>query len=419
VPEPTEESAVSAPTPDTLRQRRGIRALVTATGTSSVGDGAFIAAAPLAAAAITRDPAAVATVAAAEFLPWLVVAPFAGVYVDRWPRRTTMVIADITRAVAVAALAAFIVAGIGGVPAIAACAFLIMAGTVFHSAAREAITATMATGQQRHTINGWVQSATTAGKQLAGPPVGSALFILAPWAPFLLDAASFATSAALLTQLPPGHVADPDRRPVIEAIRAGARYVFGNRDLRTMVIIIALGNIASNLTLAIMVLYATDPTGLHIAPGAYGQLLVAMAAGGILGGWIAPHLIGRLGTWRTFIVGGIGEATGWLTLALTSNPYIAGAALAASFVAITVVTVVVISARQQLTPSNMLGRVISAFRMVGNGTAPLGAMAGGIVAATWGLRAPMIAAAIMLTVATAFAVRARLSERKGQHIGSG
>jgi MFS family permease len=417
MPEPMEESALSAPSPDVSRQRRGVRALVAATGVSSVGDGAFLAAAPLAAAAITRDPAAVATVAAAEFLPWILVAPFAGVYVDRWPRRATMIVADIARAVAVATLAALIVAGLGRVAAIAVCAFLIMAGTVFHSAAREAITATIATGHQRHTINGWVQSATTAGKQLSGPPLGSVLFVAAPWAPFLLDAASFTASAALLTQLPPGAVADPDRRHVLEAIRAGARYVFGNRDLRTMVAVIALGNIASNLTLAIMVLYATDPTGLNIAPGAYGLLLVAMAAGGILGGWIAPHLIDRLGTWRTFIVGGIGEAAGWLTLALTSNPYIAGAALAASFVAITVVTVVVIGARQQLTPTNMLGRVISAFRMIGNGTAPLGAMAGGVIAAAWGLRAPMIAAAITLTAATALAVHAQRRERKDQHPG--
>jgi hypothetical protein len=37
---------------------------------------------------------------------------------------------------------------------------------------------------------------------------------------------------------------------------------------------------------------------------------------------------------------------GWLALALTSNPYVAGGALAVSFVAITVVTVVVIGARQ-------------------------------------------------------------------------
>ncbi len=409
MPEPTEETAVSTSTPDTpTPQRRGLRALVAATGVSSVGDGAFIAAAPLAAAAITRDPAAVATVAAAEFLPWIVVAPFAGVYVDRWPRRVTMVIADAARALTVAVLAILIAVGAGSVTAIAVCAFLTMAGTVFHSAAREAITATMATGQDRHTVNGRVQSVTTAGKQLAGPPVGSALFVLAPWSPFLLDAASFAASAALLTQLPPGRVADADHGRVLQAIRAGARYVFGNRDLRTMVVIIALGNIASNLTLAIMVLYATDPTGLHIAPAAYGLLLVAMAAGGIIGGWVAPHLIARLGTWPTFILGGVGEAAGWLTLAVTSNPYIAGTAVAVCFIAITVVTVVVIGARQQLTPSHMLGRVVSAFRMVGNGTAPLGAMAGGVVAAAWGLRAPMVAAAAVLAVATAFAVRAHL-----------
>src|SRR6185369_5989441 len=75
--------------------RRGLRALLAASGVSAIGDGAFLAAAPLAAAAVTRDPAAVSIVAAAEYLPWLVVTPFAGVYVDRWPKRLVMIWADV------------------------------------------------------------------------------------------------------------------------------------------------------------------------------------------------------------------------------------------------------------------------------------------------------------------------------------
>jgi hypothetical protein len=60
----------------------------------------------------------------------------------------------------------------------------------------------------------------------------------------------------------------------------------------------------------------------------------------------------------------------------------------------------------------MLGGVVSAVRMVGNGTAPLGALAGGLLASIWGLRAPMIGAALVLAVATGLAVYAQFRARE-------
>ncbi|URN11528.1 hypothetical protein LUW77_04830 [Streptomyces radiopugnans] len=47
--------------------------LLLATGISVTGDGAFLAAAPLLAASLTRDPLAVSAVTAAFYLPWLIV----------------------------------------------------------------------------------------------------------------------------------------------------------------------------------------------------------------------------------------------------------------------------------------------------------------------------------------------------------
>src|SRR5947207_9029184 len=127
------EQAATGTTPT----RSGLWPLLAASGVSSLGDGMFVAAAPLAAAALTRDPAAVSLVAAAEYLPWLLVAPFAGVYLDRWPKRTTMIAADLLRAVAIAGLALLIAVGSASIPALAVCAFVIVSGTVFHTAASE------------------------------------------------------------------------------------------------------------------------------------------------------------------------------------------------------------------------------------------------------------------------------------------
>src|SRR5690349_20615291 len=87
---------------------RRVTPLLVATGISVTGDGAVLAAAPLLAAALTRDPVAVSTVTAAFYLPCLVFGLPAGALVDRWPRRRVMVCTDVIRFGVLAGLAALI-----------------------------------------------------------------------------------------------------------------------------------------------------------------------------------------------------------------------------------------------------------------------------------------------------------------------
>ncbi|NBH08275.1 MFS transporter [Amycolatopsis sp. SID8362] len=69
---------------------------------SGVGDGIRIGALPLLAAALTREPVAVAVVTLAGGLPWLVAGPFTGALTDRWPdRRRVLWLTDVVSAVAV------------------------------------------------------------------------------------------------------------------------------------------------------------------------------------------------------------------------------------------------------------------------------------------------------------------------------
>src|SRR2546430_14918132 len=57
---------------------------------SSTGDGAFVAAMPLLAVTISRDPRLGAVVTAAGYLPWMVLSLPAGALVDRYDRATLM-----------------------------------------------------------------------------------------------------------------------------------------------------------------------------------------------------------------------------------------------------------------------------------------------------------------------------------------
>jgi MFS family permease len=57
--------------------------------------------------------------------------------------------------------------------------------------------------------------------------------------------------------------------------------------------------------------------------------------------------------------------------------------------------VITVSLRQSLVPDELLGRVNSAYRLVGWGTMPFGALAGGLIADAFGLRAPFLVAGIV------------------------
>src|SRR5438034_10296628 len=99
------------PTMTTPSSSAGVARLWSAVGVSSLGDGAFLAALPLAAAAVTRQPTEVAAVTAGMYLPWFVVQPVAGALLERWPFRATMLVADFLRAMGVGGLAVIIALG--------------------------------------------------------------------------------------------------------------------------------------------------------------------------------------------------------------------------------------------------------------------------------------------------------------------
>lgn len=395
----TDDSSQS--TPNRPQAQRGLRAMLAASGISAAGDGAFLAAAPLAAAAVSRDPTGVALVMAAEYLPWVLVTPFAGVLVDRWPKRPTMIISDLLRGSAVALIAVLVALDMASIPVIAMCAAAMVSGMVFHSASAEAMVADLTDRdeQQLHQINGRLQAANTTGRQLLGPPAGSWSFTVAAWLPFAADALSFLLSAALLRAVPSRQAAPPTPTRMWPALREGAVYLARHQELRTLALLTGAANISVAMSMATFVLFATDPNGLGISTAAYGLLLAATAAGGIVGGLIASRIIGFMGNRVAILASFVVQAIGWVLLAATHNPWIAGALLALLWISFSVSSVVIMGTRQRQTPPELLGRVISAYRIIGNGVSPIGALAGGAIALAFGLRAPMVVAAVVLVLA--------------------
>jgi MFS family permease len=368
---------------------------------SSFGDGIFAAAVPLAAAAITRDPTAVAIVSAAEMIPWVLISPFAGAWVDRLPHRAVMIVADLFRCLVLAGVAVAIAAGESSVWFLAVAAFLVMAGTTFFDAASQSIIPELVNrdSEMLNRVNGRLGSLTSAGRSLLGPPAGSLLYAAAAAIPFVVNAVSFVISAACVGLLKHKTERVPTQdQSIVRSIREGMVWLARHKLLRSLAILIAVSNITYSAATATLVLYAQEVLG--VGDAAYGVLLAAGALGSIIGGLSASKVINKLGDLVALQVAMSAQVVAWLALALTVSPYVAGIGLAFAFAGTSIATVVVVSARQRLTPPQMLGRVVSSFRVLGTGMLPLGGVIGGLIAAHWSLQGPLWVAAGILAVST-------------------
>ncbi|HEY7144556.1 MAG TPA: MFS transporter [Streptosporangiaceae bacterium] len=374
---------------------------------SSVGDGALVSALPLLAVTVTRDPRLIALVSAAFFVPWLLLSLPAGVLADRYDRATLMWRAQAVQGVIVALIAVLAAAGVTDIGMLIGTGFCLGAAEVVFSNAAQAVLPQLVPAELLPRANGNLQVSLTAGETFLGPPLGSLLFAAARALPFGLDAGSFAGSAVLLSGLPrqvPATTADG----LAASIAEGLRWLLRHRLLRVVAVLLGVLGFCSQMGQAGLVLLATQT--LHVGARGYGLLWTASAAGSILGGLANPALTRRFGLLPSLIISMAATAAVYAGIGLAPDAYVAGLMMACNGFFVTMWNVVTVSLRQRIVPGGLLGRVNSAYRMLGWGLMPLGAVAGGFIAQAGGLRAPYtvggIVSALVLAAALPVLLRA-------------
>lgn len=397
-----------ATTSDAARLGSRFLALWIATSVSTIGDGIRLAALPLLAASISGDPLSVALVAMSGQLPWLVTSLPGGAIADRADRRQLMWTVDALRAALMAALALLVVRGEVSVAALCVAAFLLGVGQTVFDNAGHAILPAIVPRTALLAANGRLASARTATLSFVGPPAGAAVFAVWPAGPFLIDALSFLVAAAVIG-LFVRPAADPAAvRPASTSlwsdVREGLRWTAGQPVLRAVAALVAVVNLTQAATQGVLVLFALEE--LHLGRGAFGLMLMASGAGGVLGGVCGPLLRRRVPPGVLFATTILVTVPIFSIIALTSNAWIAGLMLALNAFAGVTAGVLLQTIRQLLVPAYLLARVNSIMLLIGAGIGlPAGSLAGGLLADALGLRAPMMAAAL-LVAATSFAVPA-------------
>jgi predicted MFS family arabinose efflux permease len=216
---------------------------------------------------------------ALTFLPSLAAGPLLSGIADRLPRRTVMVVADVVRMFLVIAMA------LPGMPLLAVGALLVAVQFVAapFNAARAATLPVILNGD-RYVVGSMVSNMTYQLAQLTGFAVGGALVgALGPTEALLLNAATFAASAALvrfgLQARPAAAMARTTGSRWSRDIAEGAVLVWRDRRLRALVMLASVSGFYITVE-GLSVPYADDIGG---GTAAVGLLMAANPAGTLLG----------------------------------------------------------------------------------------------------------------------------------------
>ena len=391
------------------RLRSNFSKLWTSYAISSLGDGAILSAGPLLIASKTQDPALVAGAVFAQQLPWLLFSLLSGVFVDRFDRQRLLVIANIIRATAIGGLAVAVAGEFASLPFIYIALFLLGLGDTIGDNVAVALLPNIVETSSLAKANSRLQGVNLIGRQLAGPPLGAYLFVIAAAIPFGLDAVTFVVAALLISSIRKSSArtdqlaAPQPKQSIAQEAKEGLLWLWQSPFLRTLAISIAVLNITFSAAFATFVLFVDQQLGLDAV--GYGIILTVSALGGLLGLVIASPLQAKFSVTTLLRTGILIEAVINLSFANVHSPWLGGLLYATFGVHAAIWSVITISLRQQIVPPSLIGRVNSVYNVFRIGGLAVGAFLGGLAAHAYGITAPFWMAGITVTLLAALTWR--------------
>ena len=371
---------------------------------SLFGSQITVLALPLVAAnTLQASPSEMGTLGFAQYIPWLLIGMFAGVWVDHLRRRPLMIVADLGRGILLSLIPLAALLGRLQIWYLYVIGFLVGIGNVFFEVAYYAYLPTLVTREELVEGNSKL-TASVSASEIAGPGLGGVLTqaITAPLA-IIFDALSFFVSAGTLIRIRKPELPPSPSRQNFTLWRdawEGLRLVTRHRLLRSFVGCSLTGNIAIDAHLAVYILYLTRELG--VTPATLGLIYALGGAGGVLGAAVVGRLNGRFGMGRTIVISQLFHG-----LCLTALPLAALLGDTRAIVMIasvhfiwgltaSIYTVPAISLRQAITPNHWQGRIAASTRVLTFGVSPLGFLIGGWLGEWIGLWPTLLIAGLAL-----------------------
>ncbi|HEY3524168.1 MAG TPA: MFS transporter, partial [Candidatus Limnocylindrales bacterium] len=345
---------------------------------------------------ITGSPLAVAATFISATLPNLLLGPLAGTLVDRWNQKDVLIVSDVLRAAAVLLVP---VAAIVNVFLVFPLVFAITTVSVFFRPAKDAVLPRLVAEDQLVAANSVRWVGETLADVIGYPLAGLFATFLGPALPlaFWFDAVTYLASAVLVAAIaiPPATRSDASAagEGVLAELRAGWRFLRGQQVLLANTIQGVTGQVALGVVIVITPIYAAAVIAPHGGPDektAYALLETAIGVGNLVAGFVIGLFGARLAKGRMVVAGFIIDGLSLAGLGLVGGLPAALALMVGSGVGNMVYVIPSQTLFQQLTPPDMMGRVLG-FRFA----AVFGAMTvamgvGGIVATIIGVQATFL-----------------------------
>jgi MFS family permease len=402
--------AVVRPRPPTRLWQRNFVLLWSGQAISQVGSQVTIWALPLTAVLVLHaSPVQTGLLASAGIAPYVLAGLFAGVWVDRVPRRPLMIAADIGRALLILSipLAAFIrkltLLQLYGVAAGMA------VGAIVFDIASVALLASIISGDRLLDTNSRLEVSNAVANMVGPGLAGILVQLLSGPGALLADAVSFVVSFSSLACMRVRETLLPhseSQRPLWRhEVMQGVRLVATHAMLRPLALSSALFGFFDTMLVAIYVPYLVHE--LHIPAAVLGLIFGVAAGGGLLGASLAARLAKRAGLGRTMVGGMLVAALAELVVAIAQGPLLLAAVLVTMGEAgvqggDVVFTVANRSARQLVIGHEAQGRTTATIRVLAAACAALGAVLGGWMADRLGLRPTVVIAGIGTILAAIF-----------------
>ena len=325
------------------------------------------------------------------FLPFIIFALPAGVWVDRLRRRPILIFGDAGRAVLLATIPLAYAFDALTVWQLLAVQFAVGILTVFFDVAYQSYLPSLVS--REHLVEGNAKlQLTVSVAQVGGPSLAGGLIaaITAPYA-IVADAISYVISTAFLIpirkqEVLPERTADTPRPAMLPELKEGVAWVVKNPFLRSIAACTASSNFFGGLAFAIFVLYAVR--SLHLSAVQVGVVFAAGSVGAIVGALVVDRLQRAIGVGPAIVWTALCFSIGGLALPSAPKSFPLPLLIAGSFVIQfggVAYNVTQVSLRQGITPERLQGRMNAAVRWIVWGTIPLGTLAGGGLATAFGL----------------------------------
>ncbi|MFI8827499.1 MFS transporter [Streptomyces sp. NPDC053431] len=380
--------ALTTPVPHPLRTR-SFRLFFAGRALSLVGDAVIPAALALAVLKATGSTSALALVLACSMVPKLLLLPLGGVVGDRFDARTVALAMDLLRCVTQLVVGVQLLSGTPSLAVIAGVEVLGGAAGAFATPTSAPLVKGTVPAEALQRANAAMAVAYSASR-VGGPALaGTLILTVGPGWAFVLDAASFAVSAALLCAVRVERVKVP-RRSVLADLKEGWREVRTRDWYWTSLIGHSAWNGAAAVLMTLGPAIALDRLGGDLAWAVFLQV----GAIGLLLGSLAAD---RVRPGRPILAANLGLATYALPLLLLAAGAPAPLTIGAYGLAqagLGFLTPVWETAVQRAVPEHALARVTSYDWLLSFAAMPLGYALAPLAAATWGPGLPLVVAAV-------------------------